>query len=245
MKGTCVAGFALAAVCAFCAIVVTSAFAADEWLADGAPITAALSAETPIELALIALEKAGGAFVEEILCSLIMDGTVGPGAEGVIEDILSLTGETIGELEMANEKPLSCTVTSNNAMDLSACKLNTLVEVWLDNLNLELVLTWKTQIELMGAEPLFLNHLFGGGAGKEVGYEFKCEINLGVKIEELCESLRSAALENVVGGVQMTFNWENPIGTEAAECTLLGVGTGTLKGSGITKLTNGKALTIS
>jgi len=245
MRKTYVTGLAIVAVCAFWAVLAAPALAEDEWLAKGAVIAAALAAEIPMELTLINLEKAGGATLEEILCSLIFDGTVGPGAEGVIEDILSLSGEVIGELEMTNEKALDCTVVSSVGSSMIACKLNTLVELWLDNLNLELTLTWRTQIELMGVEPLFLNHIFGGGAGKEVGYKFKCELNSGISIEELCEGLRSAALENVLEGTRMTFNWESPIGTEAAECTLLGAATGALKGNGMVKLTNGEFLSVS
>jgi len=237
-------GATLLAIQALCAIAVTSAFAADEWLANGAVITVQLSAETPMELTLIALEKAGGASLEEILCSVVFDGTVGPGAAGLVEDLLSLSGETIGELGMTNEKFLDCEVV-NDSGSLSSCKKNTLVELWLDNLNLELELTWTTQIELMGAAPLFLDHFFGAGVGKEVGYEFKCELISGIVIEELCEGLRSASLENIVEGVLTVFNWENPIETEAATCSLLGVGTGALKGSGVTKLTNGEALSVS
>lgn|GEM_PF-2326254 len=245
MKKIHIAGLALAAVCASFAIVAAPAFAEDEWLAKGAAILAQLAAETPMELTLISLEKAGGAVLEEILCSLIFDGQVGPKSEGVIEDILSLSGEVVGELGMTNEKALDCTVVNSVGSSPIACKLNTLVELWTNNLNLELSLTWRTQIELMGAEPLFLNHIFGGGVEKEVGYTFKCELNSGIPIEELCEGLISAALENTLEGVRMAFNWENPIGTETGTCSLLGAATGAMKGNGIVKLTNGEFLAVS
>ncbi len=235
----------LVAACTSCAAAATPAFAEDEWLAKGVPITAALSAETPIELTLVTLEKAGGAVLEEILCSVIMDGTVGPGAEGSIEDLLSLSGEVIGELGMTNEKALDCTVVNSVESSPIACKRNTLVELWTTNLNLELGLKWKTQIELMGAEPLFLNHVFGGGVEKEVAYTFKCELNNGLPIEETCEGLTSAALENTLEGTRMAFNWEAPISSEPGTCSGLGAGTGALKGSGLIKLASGEFLSVS
>lgn len=240
-----IVALAISAACASFAVVAAPAFAEDEWLAKGVAILAQLASETPMELTLVSLEKAGGAVLEEILCSLIFDGQVGPKSEGVIEDMLNLSGETVGELGMANEKALDCTVVNSVGSSMIACKLNTLVELWTNNLNLELSLTWKTQIELMGAEPLFLNHIFGAGVEKEVGYTFKCELNSGITIEELCEGLISAALENTLEGARMTFNWENPIGTEAGTCSLLGAATGTLKGSGLVKLTNGEFLAVS
>ena len=245
MKKLYIAGLILAAACASFAAVAAPAFAEDEWLAKGVAILEKLAAETPIELTLISLEKAGGAVLEEILCSVILDGQIGPKSEGLIEDMLSLSGETIGELGMTNEKALDCTVVNSVGSSPIACKLNTLVELWTNNLNLELSLTWKTQIELMGAEPLFLNHIFGAGVEKEVGFTFKCELNSGIPIEELCEGLISAALENTLEGVRMAFNWENPIGTETSTCSLLGAATGALKGSGLVKLTNGEFLAVS
>lgn len=244
MKKVHATGLSLIAAAAVCAVSAASALAADEWLANGAPIAAALVVEIPMELTLISLTSAGGTILEEIACSVIFDGKVGPVAAGVIEDMTNLTNEFIGELGMLNERFLDCEVIKDNE-SLSACVIHSLVEVWLDALNLELGLTWTTQIELMGAEPLFLNHIFGGGVEKEPGYVLKCKLNGGNTIEELCESLRSAALENVVGGVKMTFNWENPIDTEIANCSLLGANTGALKGSGVIKLTNGETLSVS
>jgi hypothetical protein len=235
MKRVNILGFIFLAVVAFCATITPSAFAVDEWLANGAAIAAPLAVQTEMELTLIQLEKAAGLILEEILCSLVMDGTAGPLAADSVESLLNLVNEIIGGL---GEKSLVCEVIANNGAVI-ACKNKTPVEFWVDNL------PWKTEIELMTKEPFFLDHFFAGGAGKEVGYEFKCEVIGGIIIEELCEGLRSAALENEPTGVLVTFNWEIPIETEFAECTLLGANTGGLKGSGVMKLTNLELLSVS
>jgi hypothetical protein len=219
---------ALFALLALGAVVASSAFAG-EWLVNGEALTENLPAETEGELALINLPSTGSTTnLVKILCSGIFDGWIGPEGKDLIEDLLDLEHKAIGELEMTNETPLSCTVVES-AGGFGDCALNSLAELWVDNLNLELKVGWATQIELM-SEGTVLDHL---GAliteeDKLPGYDVRCKSGL-LTIEQLCEGLTSTVLSNAAttpASVLGVFNAES----EPANCAVTGNETGTLEG---------------
>lgn len=227
----------LLAVLAFFALAASPAFAEDEWLANGAPIVGTPSVEGTIELTLVNLVKTAGSILEEITCSLTLQGTISSTKTLLIQDMVSLGGTTIAE---SGANSLDCRVSANDK-GVEACREGSLVELWVDHLNLGTSLTWPMEIELMTGEPKFLGKLLE----EETGYKIKCELELGGVIEELCDGTTSAALENTIAGAAYTFNWEAPISSRLANCTGLGAETGGLKGSGVFTLTNGQTLSVS
>src|SRR6478609_9047517 len=197
MRKIQVLGLVLFAVFAVSAAVASAAFAG-EWLEDNLPIQVGeeLPADTEGTLTLINLTGAGGTVLVELECSGLFEGDLLAGGVGLILDLYSLGGETIGSLGDTNTLPLACLVIKT-AGGLGDCLLNDLVEVWTHNLNLELGAVWETLIELMaaGAEEFLLD------LPTYSGYEVVCETGfLGLQ-ENLCEGLTTAVLTNVAGGV--------------------------------------------
>jgi hypothetical protein len=216
MKKTHIVAFALFAVCAFSALSVASAFAG-EWLVNGAPLTAPVKAETEGELELKLIEGEATA-LSAVLCSGILDGTIGPNGTDEISELLNLEMVAIS-LTALSGTALSCNVFSTSG-GLADCILNTLASVWAVNL------PWNTKIELMtNGEVLDI-------ITKEPGYSVQCETPLGL-IEETCTGNTSAVLTNAAttpASVLGTFN----TGSERAKCAVLGVGKGQNLGSGNT-----------
>src|SRR6478609_4623133 len=233
MRKIQVLGLTLFAVFAVSAAVASAAFAG-EWLEDNNPILAGeeLPVDTEGTLILVNLTGAGStAVLVELECSGLFEGTVLAGGVGLIFDLYSLGGETIGSLGDTNTLALACLVIKS-AGGLGDCLLNDLVEVWPLNLNLELGAVWETKIELMaaGTEEFLLDF------PTYSSYEISCETGfLGLQ-ENKCEGLTTAVLSNVAGGVLGVANQ-----TEETTCT---VGKGTLIGEALTSIP-GKTLTVS
>src|SRR6478609_6687753 len=113
MRKIQVLGLVLFAVFAVSAAVASAAFAG-EWLEDNLPIQVGeeLPADTEGTLNLINLTGAGGAVLVELECSGLFEGDLLAGGVGLILDLYSLNGETIGSLSTdTNKLPLACLVT--------------------------------------------------------------------------------------------------------------------------------------
>jgi hypothetical protein len=176
MKKIHVVGITVLAVFACSVMVAASASAATlQWLAEGVKITEPLASETTGELELVNTSTIIGTEVG-VLCSGIFDGTVGPGAEDTITEVLNLSKEKI-ELGV---RLITCTVTKGT------CGTATLAPE---------DLPWLTELELMGTEtePLFLDKILNGGKG-EPGYSVHCTSPL--SFEEICLGAASSDLEN-------------------------------------------------
>ena len=251
MRKSRIVGFGLFAALALCALDVAPALAG-EWLVEAANVAAALSAETEMEFELKVYEKVppSAVVLTAIKCSGFLTGTLGPEKKDLVEslDKLAFPFEEIGELGMTNEKSLSCTVTSSGTA-LTDCLTASTVELWTDNLNLELSLTWETEIELTpGGE--FLDHF-----QSTTGFEIKCTTNSGVMGENLCEGGARAQLTNEAGTVPasvldkfltLTATLEKEL--ERMNSTLVGEHTCELNGTGNTwafEGTNRLATTVS
>ncbi|HEU0250998.1 MAG TPA: hypothetical protein VFR48_09770 [Solirubrobacteraceae bacterium] len=230
-------GPVLIAVLAFFALAASPAFAEDEWLANGVAIVGTPSVEGTAELTLVDLVKSSSSILEEITCSLTLQGIISSAKTLLVQDMVNLGGTIIGE---SGTNFLDCRVSANDK-SAEACRNGSLVELWVDHLNLTTSLTWPMEIELMTEEPKFL----GKFLEEEMGYKIRCEVELGGVIEELCSGTTSVALENTIAGAAYTFNWEAPISSRFANCTGLGPETGGLKGSGVFRLTSGQTLSVS
>jgi hypothetical protein len=208
----------LSAMLALCVVVVPAAFAeerAAEWLANGAPIAAAAPATTGLEL-LITETVVNNKFA--ISCSVFLDGTVGPGADDLITEVLNLDHEKVEELPGT---PVKCEAREK-------CELET--ELWPAGL------PWETLLVLMEAGAILdLIH---------IEFKYLCLIG-GLSFTELCAGLTSAQMVNVVGGVEPRFS--AAAGTEPLECTSGGAGSGTIasEGTPLIKLNNTEALSVS
>jgi hypothetical protein len=91
-----VLGAVLLAVCAFGALLASSAFAVTQWLLNGNTLAAPIPVLSVGEE--LFADMKGGLFGEEIdiLCSFEELGTVGPGAEDLISSIFPLGGKDEG-----------------------------------------------------------------------------------------------------------------------------------------------------
>jgi hypothetical protein len=221
--------FALFAVCACISIAATSGFAADEWLVEGKPITAAegaLSSETVGEVELIQYNGTGIAatVLSALLCSGIFIGTVGPGAADTVASLQNLAKEAISATPLF-ELALLCNVTAD-AGALTDCELGTGTGLlWLENL------PWKTEIVLtlgVEEEEEFLD-VFLAEAGKVPSWYVECRSLLGVVGTDLCEGEASADLLNEAAGVPASVLGSFLLLTDATlryNCNLTGELTG-------------------
>jgi hypothetical protein len=234
MRKTYLFGLALVAMLVFSSLVASTASALSQWLANNNTIATALEAETKGLLLLDTLEA--GFLVVAIDCNGTLDGTVGPGIQDSVTDVLNAAGEVITELGAAPELALECKVETSV---LNGCgAVGSTAKVWVDNLSLTTVpvKVWKSEILLEGTT--FLDDFTGGGAGKEPGYEVECSNGA----TDLCEGPVSAILTNdplPEGGVLGTF-------TEATnESPCVSGRISHLIGEGLTLLLNGEALQVS
>jgi len=229
-------------VFAFSAVVAASA-SASEWLVEALSFAngTTLWSETEGDVTLVAYNEPPGpgkkpTVLTEILCEGIFDGSITWPNLDLITDLLttdSLT--TIGELGKTNETPLDCLVTFD-AGSIEDCAPNTLAEVWVDNLNLELGTAWETELLLPAANE-WVDH-FPANAG----YDIRCEsLFFGVTGESLCEGAVHALMSNEPGTTPPSILGEfmKLAATEAAElergnCTLTGEHTGEVVGTGNT-----------
>jgi hypothetical protein len=182
MKKIRILGIALFALFAFGAIVSSAAFAEGEWLVENKSITAAegaLRAETEGSVLLVNYSEPGLLHVlNEVLCSRIFVGTIGPGAAGSVTEVLDLAQKLVGtDGSTLTGTALLCDVTLEEG-SLVDCKTGTgEAELWVANL------PWTTTLELVAGAVL---NKFVGSATGEPGYEVSCLSLLGVKGENLC-----------------------------------------------------------
>lgn len=198
--------FASAAILAFFVMLTANAMAADEWLANGAPIATELAAQTSVEMLL----ETTGIFLEhvDVLCSWIYDGTVGPGSKDLVTDFLTLSGELL-ELLYGPESLLVLPMAVECVVEEGGmCKENLL---WLGTINLP----WETEIELMEGS-VFLDKTLN--AGGNPGFLIVCQSALsGMWEEEECTGNTSDTLKNLSeGGVEGTL--AETFGSETGKC---------------------------
>jgi hypothetical protein len=238
MKKIHVVGLTLFVVFALSALTASSALAVSQWLVEGKTLAAPIAAEAEGLLEIIKYESNNLVELTALACEGILDGTIGPGAKDMINDVLNLSMETIGELESPNELALSCVVTFD-AGAVTDCKAGSVALVWLDNLNLTEKWGWEGEVVLSGAT--FLGVLGKSTrAGKFPGYEVECEsLFLGVRGTELCENEGpvSATLTNdlatPIPSVLGTFTPPTEMGgKEYVNCTMTGAESGSLEGFG-------------
>ncbi|MGA8362905.1 MAG: hypothetical protein WB709_00115 [Solirubrobacteraceae bacterium] len=196
-------GLAVVAVVMMSAVAASGAFAAHQWLINGAAIAAATKVHS---LGLLLLEDSGTG--TQLHCHGSAAGTVGPGAADLTQ---SITVELLG----TNDK-IPCTFDK-----AGLCKSNAAVTALAVNL------PWKTEIVLVGTEIRDL--LLSGGAGAP-GWKVNCTNILGGGSEDICTEeagkMATTALANVTAGVLATFDAK----TVNASCTLGGKETGVVRG---------------
>jgi hypothetical protein len=161
-------GLALFAVFAFSAVLAGMASAEvtllAEWLRNGAAITANLASVTTGEITLED-NKVPIAGKVAVLCSGILDGTVGANGADEITKALNLSGEELGAALTGLE--LVCS-------NVTKCEAGTTIQVWAEKL------PWKTLLFLMENGEIL--DLVEGSA-----YEVQCLV-LGITASDLCEA---------------------------------------------------------
>jgi len=248
MKRIQILGFALFAVFAFSAVMVSAAFAAEPtgnepalWLTTGGVEInkeELSEAEGELELRDTKVPIIGAAAV---LCSGILDGRVGPGGTDIITELLTLAGVKVPELAEGGTA-LLCTA-------LEGCEASTTdIELRPD------FLPWLTTVLLMtlnsNLEPveLFLDLISEETIAKlgEPGYDLVCLV-LGAAVEDLCSGPSSLDLELMPTGELLgTFELEElELEGLLANCTQGGNQSGHIDGSGVIRLASGAELDVS
>jgi len=229
--------FAVAALAVFAfGVVAASASAATlQWLEGGVAMAAASASETTGEILLRNTNGGGIGLNVEVLCSGTFDGSVGPGIQDQITEVLDLN-----KVQVTLTNLLACTDENGNCGSPLVAAVN---------------LPWLTELELMGTEaaPLFLDVLKPGngntGTAGNPGWEIDCTTIFGL-VEETCTGEVGSDLENMPGenDVLGTFS-EAEIVAEGAQALCSGGGgkTGTVNTdeAGLIFLTNGKPLAVS
>jgi hypothetical protein len=194
------------------------------WLVNGAEVTTELTVESTGEL-LLEDDKAPLVGKAAVLCSVIIDGWVGPNSLGFESEILTLAGLAVGTLTSGTR--LACT--SQTGCEATPAPL-------VNALNLG----WETEVALAeGATSttiarLRLPHAGGGNPGWEV----ECNV-LGVKVVDECtgpefvsgSALEGASLLEAIAG--------------GATCTQGGANSGLIEGHDTVGLTGGGELAPS
>jgi len=228
MKKIHILGIAAIAMLAFSVVGIASASAATlQWLAATKAIAAAEPSETTGELTLGSTNGGGAGIKVKVLCSGIFDGSVGPGPEDLINELL-----TLGKVLVTLAAPLACT-------NLEGCEKP---EVNAVNL------PWLTRLELMGTEaaPVFLDVI--QKEGSEPGWEVTCTFPLIGKITETCTApAGGTVLKNGTGG-EVTGVFEKEAANEA-NCTAGGAKSGFVLSegnpAGVITLNSKAALAVS
>jgi hypothetical protein len=153
------------------------------WRQNGAEITTLLSSETVGELKLTA-EGEPIIGTVEVTCSGILDGTVSPGGEDEVTELLSLSGEAIS-LTGLSGTALSCTNTSKCATPL----------VWAIGLpyKSELLAEEENETTKEILKPL------DETSATEIGYEVQCMGVLGEPSDTCKQTKVTGTLENMTG----------------------------------------------
>jgi len=229
MKKLHLLGVALVAVFAFAALTAASAsavtFLLAEWLVGGLPITAELNVEATGELE---LEEAILGIPIAVLCSGILDGTIGPNGLDKISELLSLAGGGISLTGLA-APALSCT-------NVTGC---TTPEVWAVNL------PWESLLVLMeeGTEVFFADLLSSSGVGNP-GWEVLC----GSGTSDTCTVVELVSNKTNEGtNVDSEFSeaFTELAGLKLANCTVSGNEQGLVSLLGTISLVGGGTLSVS
>jgi hypothetical protein len=192
------------AVFAFSAVAASSAVA-KEWLLNGEPMAAAKPAAIEGELLLEDMKSSPA--VIDVLCSGKFVGSVGPGAENLVELVEGLAGE---------DNTLDCV-----AHEICNAGLATVTAIHLP---------WKSTIELMtSGEALDILT----GTGGEPGYTVECATILGTFTDTcVAEAGGAQALLTNVGAEVIGEFSENEAITPPGACTNGGAKQGLVVGSG-------------
>jgi Trypsin len=201
-----------------------------EWLANGSAIATALASETSTEFLLEDNKTLTGK--SAVLCNGILDGTVSPSGEALVEKLLNLAKEEIVLLGLA----LLGTGAGSDCVAVSGCAEGTAtspIEVWAEKLS------WPAL--LLKMENGAIAELFEGE-----GFEVLCLV-LSLNVEDLCEA---SDFEFTVLNDPTTGDAEIPArqaGLPLATCTLGGAETGVIETDAIASitLTSGELLTAS
>jgi hypothetical protein len=197
------------------------------WLEGGATVTANLPVQSEGELELVSLKAGGLSIIARMLCSVILDGWVGPASSGFISELLTLAGVLI-PLTVLEKEGLLCTNIEN-------C---TEPEVWASKLG------WETEIELLemlGVGSIFVTLILNAG------WYIQC-LNLGVTSFETCEfgEIAVKSTNEANGTVDNEFSETNQqlAGLHLLNCTLGGNSTGEINGL-VATLEAGVTLSVS
>jgi hypothetical protein len=188
MKRNQVLGVVLLAMFAFGVLTASASavtFLLAQWLFNGAAVTSALLTEAPGELEIVNTNAGGLGVTSKLLCSLVLDGWVGPESLDFTSELLNLKGELVSSTELVG-KTAECVNTTN-------CENP---QVWPDGI------PGETEVELMvdGAEEFFVDLIFN------FGWYVECTI-LGFKVAELCSAEQTAVqLTNEAAGVDATYS---------------------------------------
>jgi len=185
-----------------------------EWLLSGAAIASELPATTSGELSLEETK-----LKVDILCSISLGGTVGPGSKDLITLVEDLEGHNV--TATSTQRWVNCSLHSKGSCEEAN---GSLVEVF------PLNLPWETTVELnlyeTGLEE-FVDLLTNSGSNP--GFLVECKI-LGIKGDASCTGNTASRLENGASDVLNNFTEEE---VEAVKCTTpLGEGTGVLVSTG-------------
>jgi hypothetical protein len=233
MKRFQLLGVALVAVFAFGALVVASAsalptFLLAEWLVGGNPITAELHVDIVGEL-LLEDEKALGLIKAKVLCSGLLEGSMGLTGEDLITKLFDLLGNEINKTALT-EAGLVCENQENCPEPL----------VWAINL------PWNTLLELMEENnEVFFADLISSGGGGNPGWYVWC---MGTNTVDTCEAAEgvtkiTAEAPNLDGMFEEAFT--ELAGLKLALCTLPNAETGVVEGLGTISLVETGTLTAS
>jgi hypothetical protein len=226
-------GVALLALLAFGVLTAVSASAAApvfllaEWLVGGVAVAAELETKTTGELTL----KDSG-LKSAVLCSMIVDGWVGPNSLGSISEVLTLAGGLTSA--PLGSVPIICAVVEGCSTTAAA------PEAWAVNL------PWETELELMeqNGEIFFAGLITSPNGTKTVGWSVQCTI-LGIKSEDECTAATGVTEfteegANIVASFSPAFNALAEV--KLPNCTLGGNERGEVTGSGIVTLVAGGEL---
>jgi len=209
-----------------------------EWLVGGNPITTTLLVTSTGEL-LLEDEKGPLGVKGMVLCSGILDGTIGLTGEDEITELLTLAGVAVSLTALSGTALLcngqeGCNTGTENA------------EVWAVNL------PWLTLLELVeeasptlfqGFADLILPHVGGGSPG----WYTECATALGNQADECIAPEAVAQKTNTATGVLDTFSaaFTLLVGASLGKCTAsTEAETGVVVGTGET-LTSEGALSVS
>jgi hypothetical protein len=204
---------------AFSALLASTASAEPtllaEWLVGGNTVLELTQTKTTGEILLA--DTSNGS---DVLCSVILDGSVGSDGEDEITEVLTLSGVVV-----TLTSPILCE--SGAVCEASPTDIEVAPEG----------LPWHTLLFLMESNDSFLDLVFSAS------YVVKCLV-LGLTITDECTTtLATGGVSNATGGVTRAEETLSPLGT----CSIGGAGTGEvvfLKGN-LTTATNGETLTVS